>query len=128
MPDERVLEQLCALSGDDVAVFAAQIQSERARTSEGKAMWRMIAARLQSAAGGAILSLVITMGLIAPDQAQASTSDPLGHYNAAIQQSIHRIKCRCVSGLVNGLFFLERLRHTYKGLPGICRLMVCAAF
>ena len=30
MPDARVLEQLCALSGDDLAVVAASIQSERA--------------------------------------------------------------------------------------------------
>jgi len=42
MPDARVLEQLCALSGDDLAVFAAQIQAERERTPEGKNMWLMV--------------------------------------------------------------------------------------
>ena len=74
MPDERVLEQLCALSGDDVAVFAAQIQAERARTPEGKTMWRMIAARLAGGVSTAILSVLFTIGLIAlpADNARAS--------------------------------------------------------
>jgi hypothetical protein len=65
MPDERVLSQLCALSGDDVAVMAAQIQAERARTSEGKTLWLMIAARLKNGAAAAILSVLFTIGLIA---------------------------------------------------------------
>jgi hypothetical protein len=75
MPDERVLSQLCALSGDDVAVMAAQIQAERARTSEGKTLWLMIAARLQNGATAAILSVLFTIGLIAApaDSARAST-------------------------------------------------------
>lgn len=65
MPDERVLEQLCALSGDDVAVFAAQIQAERARTPEGKNLWSLIAARLAGGASPAILSVLFSLGLIA---------------------------------------------------------------
>jgi len=74
MPDERVLEQLCALSGDDVAVFAAQIQGERARTNEGKAMWRMIAARLAGGASTAILSVLIFISLIAANVQDARAS------------------------------------------------------
>lgn len=64
-PDERVLEQLCALSGDDVAVVAAQIQAERARTGEGKAMWLMIAKRLAGGASTAVLSVLFAIALIA---------------------------------------------------------------
>jgi transcriptional regulator with XRE-family HTH domain len=127
LPNEAVIEQLCALSGDDPDLIAAQIQAARAKTGPAQVMWSRIALRLSGAAGSAILSLVITIGLIAPDQAQAGTTAPLDQYSAAIQQHIHRIKCRCVSGLVSGLFFLERLRYAYRGLPGICRLMVCAA-
>lgn len=65
MPDARVLEQLCALSGDDVAVVMAQIQSERERTPEGKSMWLMVAKRLAGGATTAILSLCLAIGLIA---------------------------------------------------------------
>ena len=65
LPDERVLEQLCALSGDDLAVTAAQVQAERARTSEGRAMWLMVARRLSGAATTAILSVCFAISLIA---------------------------------------------------------------
>lgn len=77
LPDERVLEQLCALSGDDVAVFAAQIQAERARTPEGKNMWLMVAARLRGAAQTAILSVCFAIALIAApaSDARATTLD-----------------------------------------------------
>lgn len=77
MPDARVLEQLCALSGDDVAVVMAQVQAERERTPEAKNMWLMVAARLRGAATTAILSVCFAMTLIAmPAQdARAVTVD-----------------------------------------------------
>ncbi len=76
-PDARVLEQLCALSGDDVAVFAAQLQAERERTPEGKTMWLMIAKRLSGAATTAILSVCFAIALIAlpAQEARAGTVD-----------------------------------------------------
>lgn len=76
-PDARVLEQLCALSGDDVAVFAAQLQAERERTPEGKTMWLMIAKRLSGAAQTAILSVCFAIALIAlpAQEARAGTLD-----------------------------------------------------
>lgn len=76
-PDARVLEQLCALSGDDVAVFAAQLQAERERTPEGKTMWLMIAKRLSGAAQTAILSVCFAIALIAlpAQEARAGTVD-----------------------------------------------------
>ena len=75
MPDERVLEQLCALSGDDLAVMAAQIQSERARTQEGKNMWSMIAKRLAGGANPAILSLAFAIFIVAGYAQPASADD-----------------------------------------------------
>lgn len=77
MPDARVLEQLCALSGDDVAVVMAQVQAERERTPEGKNMWLMVAARLRGAASTAILSVCFAIALIAApaSDARATTVD-----------------------------------------------------
>lgn len=78
MPDARVLEQLCALSGDDLAVVAASIQAERERTSEGRAVWLMIAKRLAGGASTAILSVLFAIGLIAApvDSARAGSVNP----------------------------------------------------
>jgi len=77
IPDARVLEQLCALSGDDAGVLMAQAQAERERTPEGKTMWLMVAKRLQGAATTAILSVCFAISLIAmsPDVAKAQTVD-----------------------------------------------------
>lgn len=64
-PNDKILGQLCALSGDDVAVIAAQIQAERAQSEEGKTMWLMVAKRLAGGASTAILSVLFTISLIA---------------------------------------------------------------
>jgi hypothetical protein len=64
-PNDKILAQLCALSGDDVAVMAAQIQAARAQSPEGKSMWESIAARLRGGVSTAILSVLFTIGLIA---------------------------------------------------------------
>jgi len=82
MPDERVIDQLCALSGDDPAVIAAQIQGERARTPEGKSMWKMIAARLAGGATSAILSILFVIGLIAAPADSARASGLKDSYNS----------------------------------------------
>ncbi|MFZ3220015.1 MAG: DUF3693 domain-containing protein [Rhodoferax sp.] len=78
MPDARVLEQLCALSGDDVAVVMAQIQAERERTPEGKSMWLMVAKRLAGGASTAILSVVFAIALIA-GYAPSARAEQLNH-------------------------------------------------
>ena len=64
-PTDKILSQLCALSGDDVAVVAAQVQAERSQSEEGRGMWLMIAKRLQGAATTAILSVCFAISLIA---------------------------------------------------------------
>jgi hypothetical protein len=62
MPDARVLEQLCALSGDDVAVVMAEVQAARERTPEGRNMWLLVAKRLAGGASTAILSVLFVLG------------------------------------------------------------------
>lgn len=84
LPNEKILSQLCALSGDDPGVMAAEIQAERAKSDEGKSLWLAIAARLASdrralvrGATSAILSVLFTIGLIAApaDSARAGGLD-----------------------------------------------------
>lgn len=44
LPEESVIEQLCALSGDDPDLIAAQIQAARSKTPEARTMWLRVAA------------------------------------------------------------------------------------
>ena len=124
LPNESVIEQLCALSGDDPDFIAAQIQAARAKDAPARVMWSRIAARLAGGASTAILSVLFSIGLIAGTTQDAMASSLTDLQNAESQQFIHRIKYVFVSGCIR----LERLRHTLKGLPGflrLCWLSVC---
>lgn len=65
LPAESTIEQLCALSGDDPDIIAAQIQAARSKTPEAKTMWLRVAARMAGRVQTAFLSVVITIALIA---------------------------------------------------------------
>ena len=77
LPNESVIEQLCALSGDDPDYIAAQIQAARSQDGPARVMWSRIAARLSGAATTAILSVCFTISLIAASasDARATTLD-----------------------------------------------------
>ena len=76
-PNDKILTQLCALSGDDVGVVVAQVQAARAADGPVRSMWLSVAARLQGAATTAILSLCFAIALIAlpASDARAATVD-----------------------------------------------------
>lgn len=114
-PDERVLEQLCALSGDDVAVLAAELQAERARTAEGKSMWLMVAARLRGAVQPAILAALFAIGLIAAPADNASASG----LNAQKSHDVKVYTSYQLDFLAVQCFLLVRLRR-YTGLLRLC--------
>lgn len=77
LPNEQIIEQLCALTGDDPDLIAAQVQAARSRDEPARAMWTRIAARLSGAATTAILSVCFTISLIAASasDARATTLD-----------------------------------------------------
>lgn len=119
MPDARVLEQLCALSGDDAAVVMAQIQAQRERTPEGKSMWLMVAKRLAGGASSAILSVLFAISLIAAPASDARASG-LNDLKAAISSSYTSYQVRFCQF---GVFCMVRLRQ----FTGLLRLCVFAA-
>lgn len=114
MPDARVLEQLCALSGDDPDVIGAQVQAERERTKEGKALWLRVAARLQAGAATvmtAIFSVVLALLFVAgtPGTAQAVERSPqcervLTNLYIASSKLRVRLRWRAMLGLFRVLF------------------------
>jgi len=92
LPNDKVIAQLCALSGDDPGVIAAEIHAARSKSPEAKSMWMSIAARLSGGASPAILAVVFAISLVAliPNVAEA---DDLATLSAVVyQQPIHRIK------------------------------------
>jgi transcriptional regulator with XRE-family HTH domain len=118
-PDARVLEQLCALSGDDVAVFAAELQAERERTPEAKNVWLMIANRLRTGSTNAVLSALAAIFLIAgiPEPARAAQDSAVDviKFNSlyiveyavlAVSQKIHAWPRRCFGYYVLCSYFL----------------------
>jgi transcriptional regulator with XRE-family HTH domain len=122
-PDARVLEQLCALSGDDVAVLAAQLQAERERTPEGKTMWLMVAKRLAGGASTAILSVCFAIALIAAP-AQSARATTLNAYKTGEFSLLYIVSSTFLT--VQG-FLLVRLRCCAHGLPALLRLCLAAA-
>lgn len=118
MPDERVLEQLCALSGDDVAVMAAEIQAERARTQEGKAMWLMIAKRLAGGVSTAILSVLFAIGLIAEPVDSVRAGEVPAFQKAAIDK-LYIVSSAILSAHT---FLLVRLRCRWQPIMRLAAL------
>ena len=115
MPDARVLEQLCALSGDDVAVVMAQIQAERERTPEGKSMWLMVARRLAGHAQPAILAALFAIALIAFSAMPARAAE-LQSIQKPRLDSLYIVSTGRFGQFVNCL--LVRLRR-YAGFLGL---------
>ena len=116
-PNDKILSQLCALSGDDVAMVAAQVQAERSQSDEGKAMWRAVISRLAGGASTAILSVVFAIGLIAgyADPARAGEGQGLKTSKQAVDTSYQ------VAILSVWCFLLVRLRrmHTLQNLARV---------
>lgn len=118
LPSESTIEQLCALSGDDPDVIAAQIQAARAQSPEAKTLWLRVAARMSGAATTAILSVCFAIALIAlPAQdARASTVDAYktGEFSLLYIVSITILSVQA--------FLMVRLRR----YTGLFRLFSCA--
>lgn len=75
LPNEKVIDSLCALSGDDPDVIAAQIQSERSQDAAAKGLWLRIAHRLQAGALGALI-FGAGFGLF-PSESHAMATSPV---------------------------------------------------
>lgn len=74
LPSEKVIEQICALSGDDPDVVAAEIQASRSKSPEAKNMWLRIAARMAGGASTAVLSVLFAISLLAGGAQDARAS------------------------------------------------------
>lgn len=73
LPDEKSCHALAVLAQVDPFVFIAQMNAQRAKTTEARSIWEAMAERLQMAATGlaaAIFAVAVAMG-IGADEAYA---------------------------------------------------------
>lgn len=111
LPNERVIEQLCALSGDDACLITAEIQAARANNEPAKRMWQMIALRLAAGVPAALVSIVGAIVLIATTSGQAKASTLSSHNDSP--QSVYYVKW-IVQALTALTFFSQfrQILHT----------------
>lgn len=119
MPNEKILSQLCALSGDDPMVVAAEIQSARSKDPEAKSLWLMVAARLRGGATTAILSVCFALNLIALS-AQDALAVTVQAYESGQVELLYIVSS---TFLTVGEFLLVRLRQT-TGLLRLSNLLL----
>ena len=119
LPSDKILSQLCALSGDDVALIVAQVHADRATDSDVKSMWNLIAKRLAGGASTAILSVLFAIGLIAAPAGSARAGEGIDSQSAKVNclyivsstiltvGEFLRVRLRCFPGLFRvSLLFL----------------------
>lgn len=109
MPDARVISKLCDLTGDDAGVLLAEIEAERAKTDEARALWRQVAARLSSTLHAAVFAVLF--GVVGwggfPSGAQAAEPLNLRVYPLYIVEGVSRWwrrLARAVLGYARALF------------------------
>ena len=108
LPDARVISKICALTGDDSAVLAAEMEAERATTEEARALWRGVVQRLQStlhAAIFAVLTGVVFLGAFPSDAvAKTAISEELTRYRLwnVLRVIVHRW-CMGLLAYIRGL-------------------------
>lgn len=64
LPDTRIISLLCDLTGDDPALLAAQIEAERAKTPEARAVWQQVASRLAQTARETVAAGVFSVTML----------------------------------------------------------------
>lgn len=118
LPEESVIQQLCALSGDDPDVIAAQIQAARSKTPEAKNLWLRVAARMQGAATTAILSVCFAISLIAMSATDARATTIQAHQTGKFD--LLYIVSSTILSVVE--FLQVRLRRWQAQIGGLWRL------
>jgi hypothetical protein len=80
-PDERAIQALCKLSGDDPEYVAAMIQGMRAANDDAAGLWRRVAERLKGGVGAVMVATVALLALsaldLSPTAQAASASAPV---------------------------------------------------
>lgn len=118
LPNARILEQLCALSGDDAGLIVAQVEAARAAEGPVRNMWLSVAKRLQGAASTAILSVCFAISLIAMSATDARATTVQAHQTGKFDL-LYIVSTTILSV---GEFLQVRLRRWQAQFAGLWRL------
>lgn len=118
LPNVEIIEALCALSGDDSGLVAAQVEAERAADGPVRAMWLNVAKRLSGGASTAILSVLFTISLIAG----YSTDSRAGALHYAYKVKCNSLYIVSISVFVRWSTWLELHRWRILGFFRLCSL------
>lgn len=116
LPDARVIALLCELTGDDPAMLAAEIEAQRAKTPEARALWLSVVSRLRETAVQTVSTGVfaaLALGLLGSgvpsSQAHANTV-----YGAQNSENVYYVKLpRCPDFNLSSRCHFHRLRWDY---------------
>ena len=120
LPSEKVIEQICALSGDDPDVVAAEIQASRSKSPEAKNMWLRIAARMAGGATTAVLSVIFAISLLAGGAHDARASG-LSDAQVAKLNKLYIVSITILSVHCFALVRLLRFKRLLPAFFGLCR-------
>lgn len=90
LPDERVIQKLCELTGDDPDVISALFQSRRARTEEGRVLWMRVAQRLMTGAAAGVGAVALTGCTWVGD----FVASPVASAASSLYIMLSRFRCR----------------------------------
>lgn len=106
LPDARVIRSICDLTGDDPALLLAEVEAERAKTDEARALWLEVVQRLRSTLHGAIFSVLVggaAWGSFPSEsQAAARSGDQVNplYIVEAMRRTWHRLKLHALAALM----------------------------
>lgn len=106
LPNEIIIEKLCALSGDDPDLIAAQVAALRAPAGPARALWLRVSSRMSGAASAGIMSVCFAIGLIASGAQDARAFE----YQADTADSVRFLYIVSSAILSVGTFLMVRLR------------------
>lgn len=75
LPGDKVIAQLCALSGDDAQLIFAQVQESKASSDETKNFWHVMVKRMAGGVSTAFLSVLVSIALIAGTSTPAQAGE-----------------------------------------------------
>lgn len=92
LPDARVIAKLCELTGDDPARLLVEVEAERAKTDEARALWMAVLDRMKNTVHAAIFAVVTAVALMAgfPSDSYAAQTSKSALTNLYIVEYLHR--------------------------------------
>lgn len=109
LPDEKACLKLAAAMDEDPGVLVAEMQAQRAKDDETRALWLSIAKRLQQ--GFASCKFLAALAIVSIAAAALPAWAAIGFISFSVEQSVYYVK-RMINRIV--LIWIEQLSANVK--------------